>query len=297
MSSSNPISPVSGAQSFIADNMHKPEVLPGLYIVATPIGNLRDITLRALDVLAAADIILAEDTRHTQKLLSAYNIQARLRSYYDHNAARRIPQVLKALADGQIVAQVSDAGTPLVSDPGYRLVRAALDAGHSIVPVPGASAVLTALMGAGLPTDIFTFAGFLPAKSAARRKQLQALKSAPGTLIFFESGHRISDMLSDLLAVTGERKAVIARELTKTYEEFRRGTLKDLMESVREEPPKGEIVVLVEPGETEVWDETRIDAELGAKVPELGVKRASAEIAKLSGWAKRDVYQRALDKS
>ena len=295
MSSSNPISPVSGAQSFITDNMHKPDISPGLYIVATPIGNLRDITLRALDVLSAADLILAEDTRHTQKLLSAYNIQSRLMSYYDHNAAGRIPDVMDILSSGKIVAQVSDAGTPLVSDPGYRLVQAALEVGHPVVPVPGASAVLTALMSAGMPTDIFTFAGFLPAKSAARRKQLEALKTAPGTLIFFESGHRISDMLSDVLAVAGDRNAVIARELTKTYEEFRRGKLTDLIAGITETPPKGEIVVLIEAGQPDVWDAERIDAALSEKVSELGVKRASAEISKLSGWAKRDVYQRALD--
>ena len=294
MSDTNPISPVSKAQSFIADNLQSEKITPGLYIVATPIGHLRDITLRALDVLSAADIVLAEDTRHTQKLLSHYNIPAQLMSYYDHNAAARIPGILKALDDGKTIAQVSDAGTPLVSDPGYKLVRAALDAGHSVVPVPGASSVLAALMAAGLPSDMFTFAGFLPPKSGARKTSLETLKDIPGTLILFETGRRIAGALEDIKAILGDRPAVLARELTKTYEEFRRGSVSALAASVTSDPPKGELVLMLGAGTERQWDAAEIDAALRERVEALGVKRASAEVAQMSGWAKRDVYQRAL---
>ncbi len=291
MSESNPISPVSKVQSFISDNVH---ITPGLYIVATPIGNLRDITLRALDILSAADIILAEDTRHTQKLLSAYSLKGRLVSYYDHNAAGRIPMVMEALSQGKIVAQVSDAGTPLVSDPGFKLVQAAIEQSHSVVPVPGASAVLAALAGAGLPTDIFTFAGFLPSKAGARRSKLKTLETTTGTLVFFESGHRIIDMLEDVKQILGDRDAVLARELTKTYEEFRRGSVSELLTGLTDNPARGEIVILLGPAPETQWGDVEIDAALKDQIPDLGVKRASAAVADLSGWNKRDVYQRAL---
>ena len=268
---------------------------PGLYIVATPIGNLRDITLRALDVLRGADIILAEDTRQTRKLLDAYDIKTPLSAYHDHNAAKRVPGVIKDLLDGQVIAQVSDAGTPLVSDPGFKLTRAAVDAGIDIYPLPGASAVLAGLVASALPSDCFTFAGFLPPKSSARQTALARFKTTPGTLIFFESGGRIKDCLSDALSVLGDRQGAIARELTKRYEETRRGLLSSLVQSVTDDPPRGEIVLLIGPSVTgDMWDEAAVSAGLSDAIAEMGVKRASAHIAELSGWAKRDVYQLAL---
>ncbi len=268
---------------------------PGLYIVATPIGNLRDITLRALDVLQAADHVLAEDTRQTRKLLTAYNIEAELTAYHDHNVARALPKVMDWLENGKIIVQVSDAGTPLVSDPGFKLSRAAIEAGHDVFPVPGASAPMAALVGAGLPSDRFLFAGFLPSKSQARQTILQEFAGVKATLIFFESGNRIEKSLVDMQAVLGDRSAVIARELTKKYEEFRRGPFSELLEGVRETPPKGEIVVLIAPPEGEdKWDEATVDEALKECLEELGAKRASAQIAEVSGWPKRDLYQRAL---
>ncbi len=286
MSSNDPISPNPAAQS---------QFSPGLYIVATPIGNLRDVTLRALDVLRAADLILAEDTRQSRKLLDAYNINTPLTAYHDHNVAKMLDGVMKKLDEGAVIAQISDAGTPLVSDPGFKLVREAVTRGHSVYPVPGASAPMAALVAAGLPSDRFLFEGFLPSKSSGRRKILTELSGLRSTLIFFESGNRLVDMLSDALDVLGERPAVIARELTKKYEEIRRGQLSELIESASATPAKGEIVVLIgAPAEAAKWDEAAIDAALKERLSELGAKRASAEIAELANWAKRDVYQRAL---
>ena len=272
------------------------DLTPGLYVVATPIGNFRDITLRALDVLGGADRVLAEDTRQTGKLLEAYDISAALTAYHDHNAAARIPQVLGWLEAGQSVALVSDAGTPLVSDPGFKLVRAAAAAGHEVFPLPGASAVLAGLVKSGLPSDKFLFAGFLPPKSAARKRELETLKSVPATLIFFETGPRISACLADMADVFGVRDAVLTRELTKHYEEARRGDFAALMDSVAKDAPRGELVLIVAPpGESAGWDEARVKSALLKVIPEEGVKRASAQIAEISGWAKRDVYALALD--
>lgn len=268
---------------------------PGLYVVATPIGNLRDITLRALDVLSGADIILAEDTRQTRKLLDAYDIKTPLSAYHDHNAAKRIPALLERLEGGAVIALVSDAGTPLVSDPGFKLARDAADAGLKVVPLPGASAVLAALVTAGLPSDQFTFAGFMPAKSGARKTELTKLSTTGGTLILFESPGRIAASLADMLEVLGDRPAAIARELTKHYEETRRGSLSALIQGVKDDPPRGEIVVLIGAAEDGgVWSETEIDAALTEAAPSQGVGRASSAIAQMSGWKKRDVYQRAL---
>ncbi len=268
----------------------------GLYVVATPIGNLRDVTLRALDVLSGADIILAEDTRQTRKLLSAYGIHTPLSAYHDHNAAKRIPALLERIEGGAVIALVSDAGTPLVSDPGFKLSRAASEAGFKVVPLPGASAVLAALVTAGLPSDQFTFAGFLPAKSSARKTELMALATVPGTLILFESPGRLAASLADMREVLGDRPAAIARELTKHYEETRRGTLLELIESVNNDPPRGEIVVLIGAArDNGIWDEAEIDAALKEAAPSQGVGRASAAISQLSGWKKRDVYKRALN--
>ena len=267
----------------------------GLYVVATPIGNLRDITLRALDVLSGADIILAEDTRQTRKLLDAYDIKTPLSAYHDHNAAKRIPALLEKLEGGAVIALVSDAGTPLVSDPGFKLARGAADAGLKVVPLPGASAVLAGLVTAGLPSNVFTFAGFLPAKSSARRTELTKLSTVPGTLILFESPGRLLSSLADMLDVLGNRSAAIARELTKHYEETRRGLLSELIEGAKAEPPRGEIVVLIGASEDSgVWTESEIDAALIEAAPSQGVGRASTAIAQMSGWKKRDVYKRAL---
>ena len=293
MSSSGSISGDSPSQYLTGEFTDR--IPPALYIVATPIGNLRDITLRALDVLSAADHILAEDTRVSAKLLSAYNIKGKLSAYHDHNVAARIPVILKDLEAGKTIALISDAGTPLVSDPGFKLVRAAVEAGIEVIPLPGASAVLAGLVKSGLPSDRFLFAGFLPPKSAARKTALQEIANVRATLVFFETGKRIGAVLKDIEAVLGNRQAVIARELTKHYEEARRGTVSDLIDSVKSDPPRGEIVLMAAPPERLAhWDEAQIIAALKDAVAEQGVKRASADIAQMSGWAKRDVYQLAL---
>src|SRR3954469_5339051 len=221
---------------------------PGLYVVATPIGNLRDITLRALDVLSAADVVLAEDTRVAGKLLAAYGLKAKLERYDDHAAERSLPKAMAALAEGKRVALISDAGTPLVSDPGFRVVREAAAAGHQVFPIPGASALLAGLSAAGLPTDRFLFAGFPPPKSAARKTFLAELAGVRATLVFFEGGSRLAASLADMAAVLGEREAVVCRELTKLYETIVRGPLPVLAADPRFTAPRGERVVLVGPG-------------------------------------------------
>ena len=286
------------ARSFTVDGrlFPAPALPPGLYVVATPIGHLGDVSLRALATLAAADLIACEDTRVTRVLLDRYAIRAPLAAYHEHNAERQRPRLLAALAEGKSVALVSDAGTPLVSDPGYRLVAEATAAGHRVVPVPGASALLAALVVAGLPTDTFLFAGFLPPKTAARQKRLQALKAVPATLLFYESPHRLAETLADMAAVLGDRKAAVARELTKTFEEVRRGTLAALATAyAASEAPKGEIVVVVgPPGET-APEAADVDLLLLGLIPAKGVKGAADEAAALTGLSRRDLYRRALD--
>ncbi|MEO1324918.1 MAG: 16S rRNA (cytidine(1402)-2'-O)-methyltransferase [Pseudomonadota bacterium] len=269
---------------------------PGLYIVATPIGNLRDITLRALDILGAADEVLAEDTRVARRLLEAHNIRAKLSPYHDHNGAKRRPEILEKLAAGRAIALISDAGTPMISDPGWKLGREVLDAGHKIIPIPGASAALAGLVASGLPSDRFMFCGFLPPKSGARKRAAEPLASNIATLIFYESGPRLVDCLADLAATLGEsRHAAVARELTKLFEETRRGTLAELADHYAEHgPPKGEIVILVGPPDKVEADEADIDAALVEALKTQSVKQASAEIADLFGLPKRNVYQRAL---
>jgi 16S rRNA (cytidine1402-2'-O)-methyltransferase len=202
---------------------------PGtLYLVATPIGNLADITLRAIEILKSVSLIACEDTRHTRKLLQHYGIETKTVSYHEHNEQERSRQLIETLRDGKDVAVVSDAGTPSISDPGFRLVRAAIENGIQVVPAPGPSALISALIAAGLPTDEFFFGGFLPARSNARRARLNELRSVPGTLIFYEGPHRLAETLTDALEVLGEREAVVARELTKLHEEIRRGRLSEL---------------------------------------------------------------------
>ena len=263
----------------------------GLYVVSTPIGHLRDITLRALDTLRAADHILAEDTRQTRKLCDTYSIETPLSAYHDHNAAKRIPDIIKRLQDGAHIALVSDAGTPLVSDPGFKLVRAAVEAGIDIWPIPGASAPLAGLVKSGLPSDCFYFHGFLPPKAKARQRALSQIANVKATLIFFTTGPRIAAVLSDMKEVLGDRTAAITRELTKKYEEARHGTLIELIESVKHTPPKGEIVLLISPPSQQgLWLQAQVEEALTAILDKEGVKRASSEVADLSGWAKRDVY-------
>lgn len=267
---------------------------PGLYVVATPIGNLRDITLRALDVLAAADLVLAEDTRVAGKLLQAYGLSARLERYDEHGAERTRPKAMAALAEGKTVALVSDAGTPLVSDPGYKLVREAAAEGVAVFPIPGASALLAGLSAAGLPTDRFLFAGFPPPKSAARRTFLEELAPIRSTLVFFEGGSRLAASLADMAAVLGDREAVVCRELTKLYESFYRGPLKTLAADPKLDAPKGEIVILVGPGREADATAGDIDTALADALLRLRPAEAAAEVAKALGLSRRDAYQRAM---
>jgi 16S rRNA (cytidine1402-2'-O)-methyltransferase len=272
-----------------------PALAPGLYITATPIGNAADITLRALTVLKHCDAIVAEDTRVTSRLLSLYGISRPLSVYNDHNAAAMRPKLLERLQAGARLALVSDAGTPLVSDPGYKLVREARALGGAVFPVPGASAVLAALTASALPSDRFLFAGFLPSKSGERRSALAKLKAISATLIFFESAQRLGDSLGDMNAVLGEREAAVARELTKLHEEVVHATLSELAAKYAAAPPRGEIVVLVGPAsEEERPDSARIDSLLLQALPFMPVKAAAALVAEATGSSKRDVYVRAL---
>lgn len=267
---------------------------PGLYLVSTPIGNLRDITLRALDVLSKADLVLAEDTRVTGKLLNAYSLKRKLQRYDDHVAEAAIPAILGALSEGQRVALVSDAGAPLVSDPGYRLVQAAIVHNHPVIPIPGASALIAALSTAGLPTDRFLFAGFPPAKSAARRGFFEDLAPIRATLVFFEGASRLGDSLGDMAAVFGPRPAAVARELTKLYETTVRGPLDQLAANPALQSPRGEIVVLVGPGEAQPATEADADAALTSALERLGPSEAAAEVARALNLPRRDLYRRAL---
>jgi 16S rRNA (cytidine1402-2'-O)-methyltransferase len=269
---------------------------PGLHVVATPIGNLRDITLRGLETLAAAAAVLAEDTRTSRKLLSHYGISTPLVAYHEHNAAEMRPKVLARLAAGEALALISDAGTPLVSDPGFKLVREAIAAGHRVHALPGPSAVLAALVGAGLPTDRFIFEGFLPTKASTREARLAELARHPATLVIFESPRRLAATLAELASVFGARPAAIARELTKFYEEFRRGTLPELAARLAGEPdPKGEIVLVIgPPDEEEPMQPADIDALLAAALGRGSLKDAAAEIAAATGLPRREVYARAL---
>ena len=275
------------------------EPLPGgLYVVATPIGNLKDVTFRALSVLAGCDAVLAEDTRITKRLLAHYGITTPLLTYNEHSNEAVRERMLHRLKEGQALALVSDAGTPLVSDPGYRLVQAAIGEALPVTPIPGPSAILTALVVSGLPTDRFFFEGFLPPKSAARRTRLGEIAAIPGTLMLFEAPHRLPEMLADAAEVLGERPAVVARELTKLFETVRRGTLNEIAAQFAEEgPPKGEIVVLI--GQAREGDPGReIDAALDEKLQSAlsrhSIKDAAALVSAETGLPKRDVYSRAL---
>jgi 16S rRNA (cytidine1402-2'-O)-methyltransferase len=272
-----------------------PRLAAGLHIVATPIGNLGDITLRALAALAGADLIACEDTRVTRKLLDRYAIATPLTPYHDHNAAQARPKLLRRLADGAAIALVSDAGTPLVSDPGFKLVRAAQDAGHGVTALPGPSAVLAAVSVAGLATDQFLFAGFLPPKQAARRARITELNRVPATLVLFETGPRIAATLADLAAGLGHREAALCRELTKIHEEIRRGDLATLAQSAVAAEVRGEFVLVVAPPqaqETPSLEDT--DTLLRQALARVSLKDAVGEVADATGLPRREVYQRAL---
>jgi 16S rRNA (cytidine1402-2'-O)-methyltransferase len=272
--------------------------MPGiLYIVPTPIGNLEDITLRALRVLKEVELIAAEDTRHTQHLLAHFGIKTALTSYHDHNERGKARTLVQRLKSGASIALVSDAGTPAISDPGYRIVVDAIQAGIQVVPLPGASALTTALSASGLPTDGFLFEGFLPAKAQVRKAKLQSLRGEVATLVFYEAPHRLLDSLAEMVKIFGEREIAVARELTKVHEEFLRGKLSEVMGVLADRDIKGEIVIMVRgaSGEAQVSDE-----ELHGTIRQLagngmGVKEIAELLGERYGLAKKEVYKLALD--
>ena len=273
-------------------------IRPGLHIVATPIGNLGDISLRALATLAAANLVVAEDTRVTKTLLAHYGVTTPLFAYHEHNAEIVRPQLLAKLEAKQALALVSDAGTPLISDPGFRLVGEALKRDIAVTSVPGPSAVLAGLVVAGLPTSRFFFEGFLPPKSAARRQRIAELAAVPGTLVFFESARRTAEMIADLAAVLGARDAAIARELTKMFEAVKRGSLAELAADLAiSEPLRGEIVVLVgpPPDDAPALDGELLDDRLRTALRTLSVKDAAAVVSAATGQPRRKVYARAIE--
>jgi 16S rRNA (cytidine1402-2'-O)-methyltransferase len=286
----------SASKPIEAQTRSKPA--PGLYLIATPIGNLRDITLRALDLLAAADLVACEDTRVSAKLLAHFGLNARRIAYHEHNAARMRPILIERLRAGAVVALISDAGTPLVSDPGFKLVREAVAEGISVTALPGASAALAGLLLSGQPTDRFLVAGFLPPKSAARKAALRELAGLRATLVFFETAPRLAAALADMAEILGDRGAAVARELTKVYEEVRRDRLAGLAASYRDAgAPRGELVVIVGPPEAPAeaaLDADTLDAALGAALATMSVKDASTAVAAATGQPRRLVYQRAL---
>ena len=272
---------------------HRTTVIGTLYIVATPIGNLEDITLRALRVLREVDWIACEDTRQTRKLLDHFGITKPMMSYYEHNEAARATELVERMQTGVSVALVTDAGTPLVSDPGYRLVQAAIAAAVPVVPIPGPSAVVSALSAAGLPTDSFRFCGFLPPKSSQRRKILEHWKPETGTLIFYETPHRILEALEDVAAVMGARPVVVARELTKLHEEFLRGTAEEVRAELASRPSvKGEITLLIGKSAAVEVDDTPLEEAVRA-AEKQGLPRMEAikQVARQRGLAKREVYR------
>lgn len=283
-------------QGAARDHAQNRKLDPGLYVVATPIGNLRDITLRALDVLRGADLVLCEDTRVTRKLLERHQLSPKLIAYHDHNAASVRPRVLAELEKGSAVALVSDAGTPLVSDPGFKLVEAAIASGHRVFPIPGASAALAALVSAGLPSDRFFFEGFLPPKSGARKTRLAELRAIPASLIFYESGPRLAASLADMALTLGTRDAAVCRELTKAFEEVRRGALLELVSHYEQaDTPKGEIVVVVgPPGAESEPDSADIDRKIEAAMKKLSLKDAASAVAAETGLSRKEIYARAL---
>ncbi len=287
---------VARAGEVLADLIARP-LTPGLYVVATPIGNLADISLRALAVLARTDLIAAEDTRHSKKLLFHFGLGGKLTPYHEHNAERERPKLLARLRAGQSVALISDAGTPLISDPGYKLVRDAVDAELLVISIPGPSAALAALTSAGLPTDTFLFAGFLPPKSGARRARLEELKSVPATLILFESSSRLAKSLADMADLLGSREAAVAKELTKLHESVTRGRLDRLAaEFAERDPPKGELVVVVAPpaaDQAEASDEMIVE-QLEKALKLESFRDAVRSVAEVLNVSRARVYELGL---
>lgn len=276
-----------------------PRVTPGLYLVATPIGNLGDITLRALETLAGVDIIACEDTRITRRLLERFSIAATLKQYHEHNAEQARPKILEALANGSSIALVSDAGTPLISDPGFKLVREVSAAGFPVIALPGPSSVLTALSVAALPTDRFFFEGFLPSKQTARRTRITELARIDATLVMFESGARVQDSLQDLASIMGAREAAICREMTKLHEEVRRATLAELAAISDTLESRGEFVLVVGPpaADAGAMSEDALDDLLRDALTRSSVKDAVAHAVEISGRPRREIYARALELS
>lgn len=267
-----------------------------LYIIATPIGNLEDMTFRAVRILGEVDLIAAEDTRHSLKLLNHFNISKSLTSYFDHNQQFKGERILNALRQDKNVALISDAGTPCISDPGYNLVRDAVAEGIPVIPIPGACAAITALAGSGLPSDIFTFAGFPPARQGKRRAFLGEMSALPGTLMLYEAPHRLEETLRDIHEVLGERQVVVARELTKIYEEFIRGTAPEIMASLDQGKVRGEVVILIAPGEVVQPDTEPLDEVLRRLLDEegLSVKDAAKKAALITGTSRSETYAEAL---
>lgn len=284
-------------------NLHMTESPPlyagALYIVATPIGNLADISLRALEVLRKVDFIAAEDTRHTRRLLSHYDIGNKLISCHEHNEAERIEGIIEKLTSGMTAALATDAGTPTVSDPGYRLVGAAAAAGIRVIPIPGPSAAMTALCASGLPSDAFFFDGFLPSRSAKRRERMKAIADIPGTLILYESGNRIGATLEDALDIFGDRAAVLAREMTKAHEEFIRGSISEILAELQgRQSVKGEITLLIAPGAEQKAADPSAIRELiiaGLKSKTAGASSLAKEISKTCGVSRQAVYDMILE--
>lgn len=269
----------------------------GLYLIATPIGTARDITLRALDLLLSADVLVAEDTRSLRRLMEIHGLPLGDRpmySYHEHNGAQMRPRLMAAIGEGKSVLYASEAGTPMISDPGFDLARAAREAGYAVTSAPGPSAVITALTLAGLPTDRFMFAGFLPSAKGARRRALEEVSGVPATLVFYESPARVAAMLADAAEILGDREAALARELTKKFEEVRRGTLSELALSASEQPPKGEIVVLVD-RRSEKISESVPELALKQRMQEMSIRDAVDLVAAETGLPRRKVYQMALE--
>lgn len=268
---------------------------PGLHLVATPIGNLSDITLRALAILATADVVYAEDTRHSGKLLSHFGIRTKLKPYHEHNASHERPAILAALAEQRSIALISDAGTPLISDPGYKLVRDCAEAGHTVDCIPGAAAPITALVTSGLPTDTFLFAGFLPNKASARKSRIDELSALPATLILFEAPSRLADTLAALAEGLGDRPAAVARELTKLNEELARGTLSSLAQDFSDRDSiKGEIVIVIAPPTPQMVDDDRISQALQDAMPSMSLRDAAKSVSESLKVPRKRVYDLGL---
>jgi 16S rRNA (cytidine1402-2'-O)-methyltransferase len=300
VSASSP-EPDSSARTFaVAGHLISvPKAAPGLHLVATPIGNLGDITLRALETLAGVDIVACEDTRITRRLIERFSITATLKQYHEHNAEQARPKILEALARGSSIALVSDAGTPLISDPGFKLVREVSAAGFAVIALPGPSSVLAALSVAALPTDRFFFEGFLPSKQHARRTRLSELARIDATLVMFESGARVQECLHDLAAVMGERDAAICREMTKLHEEVRRATVSELAALSDTLETRGEFVLVIGPpaADAGLMNDDALDDLLRTSLARGSVKDAVAHAVEVSGRPRREIYARALELS